>query len=354
MDAVINDGEIITDDADDAVDAKHYSITSYGADFDVEGLVRRLDRGHIEIPKFQRAFVWTPRQCSRFIESLLIGLPVPGIFLYRDKGESKLRVIDGQQRLLTLKYFCEGRFKETGREFQLVGVQDEFEGHTFESLPEEDKRRFNDAIIHSSVIQQEAPDDDGSSQFAIFERLNTTSTRLSPQEIRAAIFQGQFNDLLMELNECADWRTLVGKPNRRKRDQELILRFLALYYDADNYKPPRNDFLNSHMRRNRDLVLHPEYDIRCLFESTVSTILNHFDSDAFRPDRAVNAAMTEALMVAIARRLQSSPIVRSMRREYDTLLANEDFRESIASGTSQRQNVRTRLRLATEAFALVE
>ncbi len=94
-----------------------YAITSYGADYPVDGLVKRLIARDIFIPPFQRGYVWTLTQASRFVESLLLGLPVPGIFLSRDIENQKLMVIDGQQRLRTLQYFYEGIFAKTGREW---------------------------------------------------------------------------------------------------------------------------------------------------------------------------------------------------------------------------------------------
>jgi hypothetical protein len=88
----------IADDADrdDTVPSVTYQITSYGADFDVRGLVARLKEGEIEVPPFQRSFVWTLPEASRFIESLLLGLPVPGIFLAREESDTyKFLVLDG-------------------------------------------------------------------------------------------------------------------------------------------------------------------------------------------------------------------------------------------------------------------
>lgn len=346
--------QIEADYAEETADAKQYTISGYGADFDVEGLVRRLDRGDIEIPEFQRTFVWNLKRASRFVESLLIGLPVPGIFLYRDKGSQTLRVIDGQQRLLSLQAFYSGEFPGSQREFRLTGLTSRFEGYAYVNLPAQDKRRLNDSIIHASIIQQEAPDDDGSSQFALFERLNTTSTPLSPQEIRAAIYGGEFNNLLAELNDCAEWRSLFGKPNARKRDQELVLRFLALYHDLAEYKPTMKAFLNAHMKDNQELEKHSAATIRKLFHSTVSTILAKLGPDAFKPERALNAALLDALMVGIARRLETGSITADIQSEYVELLKNDRFRDSIFAGTSQADNVRTRMELATEAFASVE
>ena len=355
-DVTVEEVPIVSDDSDDSVDVEQYWISGYGADFDVEGLVRRLCRGDIEIPEFQRTYVWNRNRASRFIESLLIGLPVPGIFLYRAKGAQTLRVIDGQQRLQSLKYFYNGKFADTGREFSLqgLGVKSRFNGLTYEGLPPEDKRRLNDSIIHASIIQQNAPDDDGSSQFALFERLNTTSTPLSPQEIRAAIYGGALNDLLLELNACMEWRALVGKPNLRKRDQELILRFFALYHDLADYKRNMKSFLNEYMNENQHLHGRSIDELRTLFRSTVKTILEKLDVGAFRPDRAVNAALTDALLVAIARRLERGPIAASIRNEYKALMKDEEFVDSISAGTSQLNNVLTRIKLATEAFAGVE
>lgn len=345
--------EIEADYADETVAVKQYTITGYGADFDVEGLVRRLDRGDIEIPEFQRAYVWDQKRASRFIESLLMGLPVPGIFLYRDKGSQTLRVIDGQQRLQSLKSYYSGKFPGSGCEFKLIDLHSRFAGYAYGDLPAQDRRRLNDSIIHASIILQESPDDDGTSQFTIFERLNTSATPLWPQEIRGAIYGGEFNRLLVALNECAEWRSLVGKPNRRKRDQELILRFLALYHDMPEYKPTMKEFLNNHMKRNRGLQIYSAKEARELFHSTVRTIFEKLGPSAFRPKHAVNAALLDALMVAIARRLEKGPITAEIRNEYIELLENEKFHASIFAGTSQASNVRTRIQLATEAFASV-
>ena len=89
-----------------------YEISSYGADYDVEGLVKRLERDDLLIPPFQRNYVWKLKEASRFIESLLLGLPVPGVFLVREQDSNKLLVIDGQQRLKTLQFFYNGIFNQ--------------------------------------------------------------------------------------------------------------------------------------------------------------------------------------------------------------------------------------------------
>ena len=207
-----------------------YSITSYGADYPVDALVKRLEDGSIYKPPFQRNYVWNFPQACKFIESLLLGLPVPGIFLSRVQDTQKLLIVDGQQRLLTLKQFYSGIFEPTGREFTLTAVQEEFIGKTYRSLSEEDKRHLDDTILHATVVRQDVPSDDLSSIYYLFERLNTGGTPLVAQEIRACIYEGELNTLLGTLNENSSWRAAYGRPSPRMRDQELILRFLAFYF----------------------------------------------------------------------------------------------------------------------------
>ena len=341
-------------DRKETIPVKQYSITGYGADYDVEGIVRRLQREDIKIPEFQRAFVWSKSKASRFIESLLMGLPVPGIFLYREKGSQKLRVIDGQQRLMSLQYYFEGTFKDTTSKFTLQSLDSRFNGLAYNDLPDEDRRRLNDSIIHASIIQQEAPDDNGSSQYSIFERLNTTSTPLSSQEIRSAIYGGQFNDLILELNDYDAWRTLFGNRSTRKRDEELVLRFLALYFRFDEYQPPMKSFLNQFMSDNRDMEIYEEPVMCDVFQETVKVILEKLGDRAFKPRRALNAAVQDSLMIAIARRLEKGAINADITAKYESLMQNEEFRDLIYSQTSHLDNVRRRIQLATDAFASAE
>jgi len=129
-DDIVLPPEIDIDDAlgdgDDTTMPLRNDITSYGADYVVDVLIRRLEKGDIQIPDFQRGYVWSHKTASRFIESLLLGLPVPGIFLSREGETLKHLVIDGQQRPRTLELFYDGVFSPTNRAFSLVGVQPRF------------------------------------------------------------------------------------------------------------------------------------------------------------------------------------------------------------------------------------
>lgn len=120
-------------------EADVFNITSYGADYTVDTLVKRLDSGAFFIPPFQRLFVWNIKQASKFIESLLPGLPVPGIFVFREADTQKHLIIDGQQRLRSLQYFYSGMFR--GKEFRLQDVRDPWKNKTYKDLEEPDRLR---------------------------------------------------------------------------------------------------------------------------------------------------------------------------------------------------------------------
>jgi hypothetical protein len=338
-------------EADEVVPFK-YSITSYGADYPVDSLVKRISRKDIIVPRFQRGYVWSLKEASRFIESLLLGLPVPSIFLSKEPDTQKLLVIDGQQRLQTLRHFYDGLWPATRKEFALKGVASKFEGETYKSLADDDRRRLDDSIIHAIIIKQEEPSDDSSSIYHIFERLNTSGVSLTPQEIRTAIQHGEFSELLKELNMVEAWRAIYGPVNKLMRDQELILRFLALYYDAANYSRPMKGFLNTFMGRHKHLAHLSKEQMSSAFRPTIETIYRATGDRAFRLAKVLNAAVFDGVMVGVARRLERGPItdLEALRNQYTTLIANPDFLAVAEKATADEESVSTRLRLATAAF----
>ncbi len=331
-----------------------YSITAYGADYPVDSLVKRITDGNIFIPPFQREYRWDRKRASRFIESLLLGLPVPGIFLSREEGTNRLLVIDGNQRLRTLEYFYNGVFKD-GKEFSLKSVQSQYQDATYQSISEEDRRRLDDSILHATIVKQDEPSDDDSSIYHIFDRLNTGGVNLTAQELRACLYHGEFNDLLKSLNKNKDWRELFGPVSANLRDQELILRFLALYF-VGTYSKPMADFLNKYMGKNRHLKLQSAEGICNLFYKTVETINKSLGKDVFKPRGALIAAIFDAIMVGVARRLEKGDIrnIETVRQRYVSLLSKKRFAEVTETHTSDEENVVTRLAIATKAFADIE
>jgi len=360
--------EVAVDDVDESTEVVpyKYTITAYGADYPVDGLVKRLEAGDILVPSFdaelqledpiegyQRQFVWTKPQCDRFIESLLLGLPVPGIFLVK-QTDGKLLVLDGQQRLRTLQAFYKGVLR--GRAFALDKdtVQPQFAGLTFETLESDDRRRLEDSIIHATIVRQDTPSDDQSSIYLVFERLNTGGTSLQPQEVRVALYGGKLVRLLQHLNDRKPWRTIYGRKSNRFKDQELILRFLALLYWDEHYEKPMKDFLNRYTAANRNLELQSEEEIVEIFDQTTEVVLSSLGNRAFRLKRAVNAAVLDSVMVGVAVRLmEGGPIEdeQALKKRYEELLGDEDYVFAVERATSNVESVRTRIRLAREAFS---
>jgi hypothetical protein len=352
----INENEEFVEDAiddKDIVPQIQYDITSYGADYDVEGLVKRLDRGDILIPPFQRNYVWKQREASRFVESLLLGLPVPSIFFAKEQDTNKLLVIDGQQRLKTLQFFFSGYFntKEDDKKrtvFKLIEVHPRFEGRTYETLEESDRTRLNDSLIHAIIVKQESPQDGDTSIYHIFERLNSEGRQLAPQELRTAVYHGPFIELLKDLNKHPNWRTIYGKESIRLKDQELILRFLAFYYSRDNYLRPFEEFLSKFAASHKMIDESTKLSMSSLFHQTIDLIFDCIGKRAFRLGTAVNAAVFDSVMVTVAERISEIGLIdcEGLKLGYDALIKDDEYKEIVSKVTSIDTNVKKRFEIA--------
>lgn len=363
---LVVDGVLDVDEAAEVIPF-NYAITAYGSDPPVDGIVKRMKEGDIVVPmfslgasdtdvpvRFQREYVWKKQQADRFIESLLLGLPVPGIFLVKEDTGRHL-VLDGHQRLKTLLSYYNNEWE--GAPFALETVQDRFRGKTYKDLEPTDRRRLDDSIIHATIIRQDQPSEDLSSIYLIFERLNSGGTSLQPQEIRVALYHGPFVELLSALNGTRSWRTLFGRKSRRLKDIELILRFFALLESSKKYSRPMKGFLSAYMahRRQLDAVQQDEY--KDLFRRTTDSILTAIGKKAFKPKASLNAALVDAVMVGVARRIKTRGDIangQSLKSAYAKLLRDKAFQASIARATADEENVKNRLDSATAVFSKVE
>ena len=173
---------------------ERYEIGFYGTDYPVDALCKRMSSdddaaaGDIFIPEFQRGYIWTKKQADGFIESLLLGLPVPGIFLSTDRETQRRLVIDGGQRLRSIKSFVDGSFKGTDDYSLGQAVHVDFAGKRYSNLPPSDRRRFDDSVIHATIVSQNAPEGDDRSLFHLFERLNTGGTPATAHEVRRSLW----------------------------------------------------------------------------------------------------------------------------------------------------------------------
>lgn len=358
--------ELLTDDELKAAiesEGEAEAVTYQGTDFDAEGLVRRLNRedivipsfGHgddeVELASFQRSFVWTRPQMDRFIESLLLGFPVPGIMLVQ-QSDKRYLVLDGQQRLRTLQAFYNGIHRQ--REFALENVAEEFRGLTYKTLLPAQKRVLDNSFIQATIVKTDGTAESRESVYQIFERLNSGGTQLTPHEIRIALYPGQFVDFLGELNRIDSWRNIYGSVSPRVRDHELLLRVVALYVSSEEYFRPLKRFLNTFLGRHRTLDKLSADDIRHHFTKAINALDEAGARDYLRPPRArLNVATFDAVMVGAMRRVAATGDITAQEVEaaLDLLRKDAEFADATSTQTDTEENVRNRLRIATAAFA---
>jgi uncharacterized protein with ParB-like and HNH nuclease domain len=341
-----------------------YDIVAYPADYTLEGLVAKLQRGTIQPAGFQRRYVWKLPQASKLIESFLLGLPVPAVFLYTKPEDNSLLVIDGQQRLMSIRYFFEGYFglpDESGKStvFSLKGLSETspYYDKTYNYLREHNETAFNklnEAVLRAFIVKQLKPEDD-TSIYHIFQRLNTGGTPLAGQEIRNCIYHGPLNDRLGELNQFAPWRRVFGKnrEDSRQRDVELILRFLALFYNLNEYEKPMTDFLSRFMRKHQNASRQSLDNMSEVFKNTTTAVLELLGDRPFHIRAGINAAVFDSVYVAVARHMIEAH-QGSLRSRYDQLLKNDEFAKCVSSNTTDTEIVRKRVATVEEVVQATE
>jgi len=344
-----NDDDDIDSEADDLGEGDDgtvtYQVSFYGADYTVDSIVKRLNNKVFYVPPFQRGYVWTSRQGSRFIESLLLGLPVPGIFLSREEPTRKHLIIDGQQRLKTIQRFYNGELK-------LRNVDARWNGKRYEDLKYSEKIDLDDSIIHATIFSQLHPEEDDTSIHLVFERLNTGGQKLHPQEVRNCVDHGRLIKLLDRCNDIESWRKIFGDKSLRLRDQELILRFFALLY-GEKYSRPMREYLNKFSRKNRQISSEKAEEWFRIFERLIDIVYESLGERAFRPERTLNPAIYEAVMVGLHYRLESGRICeeRIIRKLYDILLEDDKFRETYLAFSTSEKHVKNRKDIALKVFS---
>lgn len=318
-----------------------FNINYYGADYPIDTLVRKIENDEIFVPDFQRQYVWNIKEASQFIESILLGLPVPTIFLAKDKYTNRLLIIDGQQRLKTLHYFTRGYF-ENSKPFKLSGVIPQFNKKSFGDLSSKDQFNLMDFTIHATIIAESG---DSNRMYYLFERLNTTGTPLTAQEIRSAIYHGEFNNLIRSLSQKEVWLKLYGENDKRLKDQELILRFFALFFDIENYRGDMKEFLNKAMLRNRTLELYSENKLSHIFNATTQKIYSEIGPKAFVFNKTFNTAFYDVIMHIVSKNieLQDTDLLLLWHKR---LKKDLEFNEYLKSRTTNRENLLRRMEYA--------
>lgn len=361
---------VISDEQnDDYSNDDLYNITSWGADLSFRELISQYEEGALLKPELQRHYVWDKAEASRFIDSVLLGLPIPSIFLAKTVDE-KMLIIDGYQRIMTVYDFVRGIFTGDGKVFKLSNsekVNKRWRGKAFSELTESDQRKIRGTTIHAIIFVQKQPKDDDTSIYQVFERINTGGRTLLPQEIRNCVYQGPFNSLLIELNTNQKWRNLYGlpKPDSRMRDMEFILRFFALRSRKllDSKEPGRislkkylNEFMGSgEVKRPTELD-----SMQKTFVQVFTLIHDRFGKEAFHnispkePEKFIkkfNPTIFDSIAIstyiAVERGIDDveEQQYKSLRLQ---LLQNQEYQDLIKIRTTDIERIQKRVSLALQ------
>jgi len=319
-----------------------YEIMNYPADITLAGYVDLWDRKELTVPPFQRMYVWDRIKASKLVESFLLGLPVPGTFLYKERIKAGYLIIDGQQRITSLIRFIKGTFDETV--FRLKNVHPRYEGKAFADLTEDEQFKLKGATLRATIIQQIDPLDD-TSIYQVFERLNTGGVNLNPMEVRQCVSYGPFVDALKKMNEVESWRKIIGQPkiDKRLRDVELVLRCLALSERGDKYEKPMKGFLNKYMESHRG----DDQDYGSLltnFKSSTDYILDHLGEKPFHLRGRLNYGALDSIMAAVLADIAP----QDLAERFSDLRQDSDYDDAITYNTSDDAVVETRLAKAVE------
>jgi hypothetical protein len=338
------------------------------SDWTTETIVRQLDRGNINLnPSFQRRDAWTAQRKSKFIESLILGLPIPQLVLAENKNsKGSYIIIDGKQRLLSLRQFSAKRDDPAYTQLKLVGleIRKDLVGKTLDDIEHEpalagDLRAFQNQTIRTVVVKG-WPNE--SVLYLIFLRLNTGSLPLSTQELRQALHPGPFLDFVDEKSGTVEGLQAILKlkrPDFRMRDAELVVRYFAYRNFLDSYRGNLKAFLDDTCRKLNEMweVFSATADSQLIdLEKAFETSFKIFGSDnAFRKwdgkkyETRFNRAIFDVMVFFFA-----DPVVRDLavhsRRGVETDFknvceSNPEFVKAIESTTKSLDATVNRLKI---------
>ena len=360
---------------------KEYDVTASPNDFNLKTLFDFVESGALVIPGFQRNYVWDIGRASKLIESILLGLPIPQIFLY-EESRNRFLVIDGQQRLMSIFYFIKQRFPlkekrveirrifgEHGhiptevleddsyfRKFNLSlsrpipGRENRFHGINYSTLGDL-KLSFDMRTVRNVIIKQNLPEDDDSAVFEIFNRLNSGGVNLTPQEIRASLYHSDFYDMLFKINNDERWRRILdsAEADLHTRDVEILLRSFAMLIEGAAYKPSMVKFLNRFSSNCKQLSKDKINYLKELFYSFLESTTSLPDKIFFGSRGRFATLFFEAVFAAVASSSfsQKALIVEKLDPEkIKKVFTDKEFIEASQTDTASTSNVQARLKRA--------
>lgn len=343
------EGEVLEDNSSDEVYPAEVRVSR--AQFSCSHVKVMVEKRHeLEIsPEFQRNNVWSNPQKSELVESILMGIPIPVIYLFEDRDGSK-QIVDGKQRLTTIIDFQNDKFALNG-----LHVMPSFNSKRFSDLPPKMQGSFEDYQLSFYIIQPPTPE---RVKYDIFDRVNRGGTQLTHQEMREALYVGESTKLLKELRiENGSFLNATGNSisDKRKKDTYLILRsiaFMLLWGYSDRvkklnndkvigYKSDIDDFLaNTMIFLNKRADDNIRTEIKQKFLFSMDSVYEILGPDGFRFDneegayrRPISMPLFETLTYVF-----SYPIVNK-NPEKTRKIVNERKREWDKSGSFNGSNV---------------
>jgi hypothetical protein len=338
--------------------SKQRDLVTSTVDYNLETLSGLVRSKTIDLsPRYQRRFRWNAVRQSKLIESFLMNVPIPPVFLNEDEY-GHYSVIDGKQRIRAIDDFMRGSLA-----LRDLKVFSDVDGLRFDELPETLqnvlKTRANlRAII---ILRQSDPD----IKFEVFQRLNTGGVRLNPQEIRNSSWPGPLNDLILELSEHPDFHGALGISDRLKsgiyremRDAEFVLRFLTFRDTWDSFSGGMMRHMDTFMRDNQNPDEATIGRMRQDFLGTLEVVRSAFGDQAFRRwepargawRRQVLAALFDAEMLSARGRDQQLLADRreQVLHELRSLFEEEEFQRAISAATNTPSLFKQRIRQVSE------
>ena len=308
-------------------------IEFYITEYTVEILANKMRDEEFVVPAYQREFTWEEERKSRFIESLLMGLPIPFLFFW-EMEDGRLEIVDGSQRLRTIKEFLYDNF-QLG-ELDSLPALSHFK---FGDLSEARQRKVKNRSIRGIVLNEHA---DEQARFDMFERINTGSKQANPAEVRRGALAGPFMDLVIELAQNStfeDIAPLSEKLVMERRREELVLRFFAYSDGLEGYKDRPKEFFFKYAKKMNDQFagnpgLREHY--RTKFQDMVTFVYKTFPN-GFRRTPAGNHTTNvrfEALAVGSALALEENPKLADSSPSIEDWIDGEEFKQLTTSGSS--------------------
>ena len=321
-------------------------------DLNVRSLMGEINADALHLrPRFQRQYVWPNRLASLLIESILLNIPIPPCY-FAQNHDFELSVIDGQQRIYSIYRFLRNQFALTGLE-----VLSELKGKRFHHLDQRSQRQIETHTLRAVIITN---DSDPEIQFDVFERLNTYTMPLNAQELRNCIYRGKLNDLLSKLAEHQPWLEILGRkrPDKRLRDEELILRFFAFHIEGlGSYRTPQKHWLNGVAKKGKNYTDERLSELEEVWKQAIDKCLLLFPPrDCFRrfdqggKRQVVNRALMDLVMTTMAQtdRATVQREATAFRRYFELLLQDEEFQDLIGRSIDHKSRTLRRFEIWNE------